>query len=155
LKKCISSLAVCFFVLGIPAWAGLGSHKAMYVGGTVSELKENTEGTVSTTDDHAFAFDHKGGKLAIPYQRVNSLEYGQKAGRRVGLGIAVSPLFLFSKKRRHYMTIGYLDDNQKQQAAVFELGKDVISPVLSSLESKTGKKVEYQDDESRKTATGK
>lgn len=53
------------------------------------------------------------------------------------------------------MTIGYLDDNQKQQAAVFELGKDVISPVLSSLESKTGKKVEYQDDESRKTATGK
>lgn len=155
MKRNVSFLLVCFFLLEMPLFAGLGSHKAMYVGGTVSQLKENTEGTVATTDEKAFAFDHKGGKLLIPYESINSLEYGQKAGRRVGLAVAVSPLFLFSKKRRHYLTVGFLDDSKKQQAAVFELGKDVISPTLTGLEAKTGKKVEYQDDESRKSATGK
>lgn len=153
MKKLIS-LSLCVFALQSLVWAGLGSHKALYVGGTVSNLKEKTEGTVSTADEKAFVFEHKADKLSIPYGQVTSLEYGQKAGRRLGLALAVSPLFLFSHKRRHFLTIGYLDDNKKQQGAVFELGKDVIQPTLSALESRTGKKVEYEDEEARK-AVGK
>jgi hypothetical protein len=151
-KKLVSVSLLLLFVLELPVFAGLGSHKAMYVGGTISALKENTEGSVSTADDKAFVFEHKAGKLSIPYGQVTSLEYGQKAGRRLGLALAVSPLFLFSHKRRHFLTVGYLDDSKKQQAAVLELGKDVIEPTLAALESKTGKKIEYQDDESRKSA---
>jgi hypothetical protein len=30
-----------------------------------------------------YVFDYKKGKLTIPYEKVNSFEYGQKAGRRV------------------------------------------------------------------------
>jgi hypothetical protein len=71
----------------------------------------------------------------------------------LGLGIAVSPLFLFSKKRRHYLTIGYVDENNKQQGAVFELGKDIIHSTLTALESKTGKKIEYEDEEAKKSAS--
>ena len=152
MKKVISVLLLLLFVLELPLFAGLGSHKAMYVGGTISALKENTEGTVSAVDEKAFVFEHKDGKLSIPYGQVTSLEYGQKAGRRLGLALAISPLFLFSHKRRHFLTVGYLDDSKKQQAAVLELGKDVIQPTLTALELKTGKKVEYQDDESRKSA---
>ncbi len=70
------------------------------------------------------------------------------------MAVAVSPLMLFSKKRKHYLTISY-SDGEKQQAVVFELGKDVIRPILSDLEDRTGKKIEYQDEEARKTATGK
>jgi hypothetical protein len=151
-KKLISVSLILLFVLELPLFAGLGSHKAMYVGGTVSALKENTEGTVSAADENAFIFDHKDGKLSIPYGQVTSLEYGQKAGRRLGLALAVSPLFLLSHKRRHFLTVGYFDDSKKQQAAVLELGKDVIQPTLSALESRTGKKIDYQDDESRKSA---
>jgi hypothetical protein len=136
-------------------WAGLGSRKAMYVGGTISTLKENTEGTLSAADDKFVVFEAKGYKLSIPYAQVTSLEYGQKAGRRVGLGVAISPVFLFSKKRRHYLTIGYVDESKKPQAAVLELGKDVIKPTLSALEAKAGRKIEYQDEESRKSAGGK
>jgi len=135
-------------------WAGLGSSKAMYVGGTTKGIAERTEGTSSLTDE-GFVFAHKAGKLTIPYTQVNALEYGQKAGRRVGMAIAISPLLLFSKKRKHYLTISYLDEQKQQQAAVFELGKDAIKPTLAGLEGKTGKKVEYQDDEARKSATGK
>jgi hypothetical protein len=155
--KKIMTLVVIFVCLfeGV-LWAGIDSHKARYVGGTILAIKENDEGIPSTLDEKVFLFEpKKSDKLTIRYDRINSLEYGQKAGRRLGLSLAVSPLFLLSKKRRHFLTIGFLDDNQKQQAAVFELGKDVIQPTLAGLESRTGKKVEYQDDEARKTAGAK
>ena len=153
MKKLLAALLAFPLVTTYPALAGLGSHSAMYVGGTVSDLADKTEGHFSTGGDSA---TFKGGKgsLTIPYSSIDSLEYGEKAGRRIGLAVAVSPLFLLSKKRRHYLTIGYVDAQNKQQAAVLELGKDIIQPTLSTLEAKTGKKVEYQDDEARKVATG-
>ena len=154
MKKLLAGL-LAFLLLALnPAYAGLGSHSAMYVGGTVPGLTERTEGKFSTTEDGAV---FQGGKtsVTIPYAKIDSLEYGEKAGRRVGLAVVVSPLFLLSKKRRHYLTIGYLDVQGKQQAAVLELGKDIIQPSIHALETKTGKKVEYQDEEARKVATGK
>jgi hypothetical protein len=155
MKKIISLVIVSVCLLEV-LWAGIDSHKARYVGGTVPTIKDNAEGTPSTADETAFMFEQKkADKFLIPYDRINSLEYGQKAGRRLGLSLAISPLFLLSKKRRHFLTIGFLDDNKKQQAAVFELGKDIIRPTLASLESRTGKKVEYEDDEARKSAGGK
>jgi hypothetical protein len=85
---------------------------------------------------------------------VDSLEYGQKAGRRVGVAIMVSPIALFSKKRKHFLTISWKDDADKQQAAVFEIGKEIIRTELASLEARTGRKIEYQDDEARKSSKG-
>jgi hypothetical protein len=152
-KKLVSLLFVLVLFLETAAWAGLGSGQTMYVGGTTKGVAERTEGKSSMGED-GFIFTHKGGKLTIAYAQVNGLEYGQKAGRRVGMAIAISPLLLFSKKRRHYLTISYLDDLKQQQAAVFELGKDAIKPTLSGLEAKTNKKVEYQDEEARKSAGG-
>jgi hypothetical protein len=152
-KKLLAELLLLFVVLNSSAFAGVGSHDAMYVGGTVTAIADKTEGHLSTSDDSVL-FRSKNASLTIPYSKVDSLEYGEKAGRRVGLAVAVSPLFLLSKKRRHYLTIGYVDEQNKQEAAVLELGKDIIRPTLSTLEAKTGKKVEYQDDEARKVATG-
>ena len=145
-------LVVAVLLLGSTVWAGIGSHDALYVGGTVPNLNEKTEGKPVLTDEKAFIFKYKDGSLTIPYDQVDSLEYGQKAGRRVGAAVVVSPLFLLSHKRKHYLTIGYTDENKKQQAAVLELGKSVIHPAITVLEAKTGKKIEYQDDEARKTA---
>jgi hypothetical protein len=122
--------------------------KAMYVGGTLPGLKEKTEGRFSTTSDSTMTFDAKSkGSAAIPYSTVTSLEYGQKAGRRVGVAIMVSPLALFSKKRNHFLTIAFKDAAGKEQAAVFELGKDIVRTTLKILEVRTGKVVELQDKE--------
>lgn len=136
------------------AYGKVHSDKAMYQGGTVGSLNQNTEGTVSAADENVFVFEYTGAKLSIPYSRINDIEYGQKAGRRVGLAIAVTPLALLSKKRRHFLTIGYQDDNDKQQAAVFELGKNIVRVTLASLEARTGKKIDYQDEEARKSGAG-
>jgi len=145
----IGLLAIC-----LPLFAGLDSHKAQYIGGTVNGLKEQTEGTMSTKDEKQLVFRYKNDQLSIPYDRIDSLEYGQKAGRRVGLAIAVTPVALLSKKRRHYLTVNFTDSNDKQQAAVFELGKDIVRVTLSSLEARTGRKIEYQDEEARESSKG-
>jgi hypothetical protein len=108
------------------AFAGLGSEKTAYVGGTENQIKDGAEGQSSAKDERNFVFDYKGGNLAIPYSQVNDLEYGQKAGRRIGLAIAISPWLLFSKKRKHFLTVGWKDEQDKQHAAVFELGKSII-----------------------------
>jgi hypothetical protein len=155
MKRSAAAALVVVLCLDVMAWAGLGSRKTMYVGGTVSTIKEGTEGVSSTTDEKQFVFDvGKQGKLSIPYDRVDSLEYGQKAGRRVGVAFMVNPLFIFSKKRRHFLTVGYTDANDKQQAVVLELGKDVIRVTLATLEARTGKKIEYQDAEARNSGRG-
>ena len=140
------------------ALAGLGSKKARCVGGT-SGVAQNTEGTLKADDEKASVFEYKGGQLTIPHGKVKGLSYGQHAGRRVGatialgittLGIGALPV-LFSKKRRHYLSIEYTDENGKDQVAIFELGKDVTRTTLKTLEVRTGKKLEYEDEEARKT----
>jgi hypothetical protein len=153
-KKSVCAVLVFIMLAEVLAFAGLGSGNALYVGGTISSMKENSEGKIITSGETNLVFDSKNGKISIPYEQVNSLEYGQKAGRRLGLAIAVSPLFLFSKKRRHFLTIGFKDVNDKQQAAVLELGKSIITPTITTLEARTGKKIDYEDDEARKSATG-
>lgn len=155
MRKLICILMVCTFALELPLYAGLGSDKAMYVGGTVSTLTEKSEGKIDTSDAKAFTFECKAARLSIPYERFSSIEYGQKAGRRVGMAVAISPVLLFSKKRKHFVTIEFTDDANKSQAVVFELGKDLVRGTLAALEAKTGKKIEYQDDEARKSAGGK
>jgi len=135
-------------------FAGLGDDKTAYVGGTENQIKDGTEGKSSARDDKNFVFEYKGGSLSIPYEQVNDLEYGQKAGRRLGVAIMVTPLALFSKKRKHFLTVGWKDGQDKQHAAVFELGKSVVRTTIATLEARTGKKVEYQDDEARKSGMG-
>jgi predicted TIM-barrel enzyme len=148
-----ASLALLFISV-TAAVAGLGSKATMYVGGTVTSIRQLTEGTSSTNDEKVFVFTYKGGALSIPYDQVNVLEYGQKAGRRLGLAIVLSPIALLSKKRKHFLTINYVDTDQKQQAAVFEVGKDVVRVTLAALEARTGKKIDYQDEEARKSGRG-
>ncbi len=154
MKRALALAIVLCLLLDLPVFAGLGSNKTMYIGGTVTSIKDGTEGKSSTADEKIFTFQYPSGKLAIPYERINSLEYGQKAGRRVGVAIAVTPFAIFSKKRKHFLTVGYLDENDKQQAAVFELGKNIVRVTLATLEARSGRKIEYQDEEARKSGQG-
>jgi hypothetical protein len=154
MKRAIALLLAFLFAFDFAAFAGLGSDKTAYIGGTENQIKDGTEGTSSAKDDKHFVFEYKGGTLEVPYEQVDDLEYGQKAGRRVGLALAISPWLLLSKKRKHFLTIGWKDDQDKQHAAVLELGKSIVRTTLATLEARTGKKVDYQDDEARKSGLG-
>ena len=151
-------VTVALFVLAsVPLLAGIDGKKAMYVGGTVAGLAEKMEGRFNLLGDTEMTFtpDKKGASPAsIAYASIAELEYGQKAGRRVGVAVMVSPLALFSKKRNHYLTIAYKDSEGKDQAGVFELGKDIVRASLKVLEARTGKRVTFQDEEARKSLGG-
>ena len=69
-------------------------------------------------------------------------------------GDVLPPLLLLAKKRSHFLTIGYVDEEGKQQAAVFQVHKNAVRSVLVSLEAKTGMRVEFQDDDARKAGKG-
>lgn len=149
-------LSLCTLSLGaalsLPA-GGPGS-RASYVGGTVATLTAHSQGVIETTGEESLLFYTNRTRIEVPYEKINLLEYGQKASRRFALAIVVSPLLLLSKKRKHYLTVGYTDDEGHQQAIVFQLDKNNVRAVLASLEAKTGRKVQYQDNEARKAGKG-
>ena len=135
------------------AWAGDGSG-AKYVGGTVASVSQDAEGTLLATDDFFLEFRCKGRELHVPYTQVNLLEYGQHVDRRYIAAALVSPLFLLSKKRQHFLSLGYTDAEGRQQAMVFRVDKSAIRALLVSLEARTGLKVVYQDEQARKAGKG-
>ncbi|HEV2349445.1 MAG TPA: hypothetical protein VG028_06315 [Terriglobia bacterium] len=154
MRRSLALSGAFLLILCVTTRAKVKSNKSMYVGGTATSIAQGTQGRIDTDNDKVMTFEYKGGKLSIPYDRINSLEYGQKAGRRVGLAIAITPLALLSKKRKHFLTIGFQDENDKQQATVFELGKNTVRVTISTLEARSGRKVEYQDEEARKSGMG-
>ena len=133
----------------------VGGRDALYIGGTVPGLKEKAEGRLDTSNETSLSFlPKKASPIQIEYARITELEYGQKAGRRVAVAVLVSPLALFSKKRNHYLTITYKDAQDKEQAAVFELGKDIVRTTLKVIETRSGKDITFQDEEARKSIGG-
>jgi hypothetical protein len=147
-------LAVLSLVAYSLLWAhGSGGH-AEYVGGTISQIPEGCSGTVTAVDEQYFVFYSKKASWRVPYDKINLLEYGQKVDRRYIAAALLSPLFLLAKKRSHFLTVGYSDDENRQQAMVFRVGKDDVRMMLVSLEARTGRKVEFQDDDARKAGKG-
>lgn len=142
--------------LAIVLWASLAlagdpGAAARLIGGTVPGL-ENEKGRIELTRQDAMVFRHgKEGNLSIPFDRVHTLEYGQRVSRRYAEAILLSPVLLLAKSRKHFVTIGYTDVEGQRQALVFQVGKGEVRAVLAGLEAKTGRRVEYQDNEARKT----
>ena len=148
-----TAVLVCLVVVSVGAVDG---KKAMYVGGTRTDIKETAEGKldVSSETEVAFTPDKTKVRHTLRFSEITEMEYGQHAGRRVAVALLVSPIAIFSKKRKHYLTINYKDQAGKDQAVVFELGKDIVRTTLAVMEARSGKPVQYQDDEARKSGKG-
>jgi hypothetical protein len=134
--------------------AGDSGGRARYVGGTVAGLPSKSEGNINTTDQEVLLFHSKQATVRIPYSKINTIEYGQRVSRRYVSAVLISPVLLLAKSRKHFLTVGYSDEQGRQQAVVFQVHKGEVRSVLVSLEAKTGRKVEFQDDEARKAGKG-
>jgi hypothetical protein len=130
-----------------------GSH-AEYIGGTRPDIPASNSGEIKVTDTSYFVFISKHTRVKVPYERINLLEYGQKVDRRYVGAIVISPLFMLAKKRQHFLTIGFQDDDGQQQAMVFRVDKNDIRLTLVALEARTGQQVQYQDEEARIAGKG-
>ena len=128
MKRALASALVVVCLVQVVL--AVDGNKAMYVGGTRTDIKEAAEGRfdVSNETDVAFTPDKTKVRHTIAYSNISDLEYGQKAGRRVAVGLLISPIALFSKKRKHYLTINYTDAAGKEAAVVFKLGRTSSAP---------------------------
>ncbi|HYP14605.1 MAG TPA: hypothetical protein VEQ63_11830 [Bryobacteraceae bacterium] len=148
-------LAVAAVLLGgLPAASADLGAEAQYVGGTVAGLDSNPSGRILTTDDLFLEFRLKNRQVHVSYDKINLIEYGQNVDRRLMMAALVSPLFILSKKRQHFLTVGYNDGSGKQQAIVLKIDKKKIRAVLVALEARTGLRVQFQDNEARKAGKG-
>lgn len=127
---------------------------AEYVGGTASKVESGSSGSIDVSDPHYFAFYAKKAQVRVAFDRINVLEYGQKVDRRLLMAVIISPMFLLSKKRDHFLTVGYVDEEGAHQALVFRVDKNGIRATLASLEARTGVRIAYQDEEARKAGHG-
>lgn len=135
------------------SWAENGG-RAEYVGGTLTNFNNGSAGRVVTTGEESLSFKGKGKSIEVSYDKINLVEYGQKVDRRYIAAVLISPLFLMSKKRNHFLTIGFEDEKGKQQAMVFRVRKEDVRSLLVSLEARTGRKIQYQDEDARKAGKG-
>jgi hypothetical protein len=154
-----------FYQTVAPVAVSASNDKSTYYGGTMAEFKDAkrpVDGRLVTSDETALQFIYQKEQMAtIPYAQFIDIEYGQKSGRRVGAAVVstvllgpIGLLFLMSKKQQHFVTIGFKDAAEKEQVAVFRVGKDSVRTLLPILEARSGKKIMYQDKSAEKKATG-
>lgn len=134
--------------------AGDTGTRVLYVGGTVPGVHNKSGVRIDLQQDDAIRLSTGANSFQVPYKDVNTLEYGMRVSRRYVEAVLISPLFLVAKKKTHFLTIGYTDPEGNQQAIVLQVGKEEIRPLLVSLEARTGRRVEYQDEEARKAGKG-
>jgi hypothetical protein len=109
---------------------------------------------VDLTSADSLRLQYRDRTLQIPYQKINTVEYGQNVSRRYAEAILLSPVFLLAKNHKHFVTVGYVDSDGKQQALVFRVDKGDIRSLLAAPEARTGRRVEFQDQEARKAGKG-
>jgi hypothetical protein len=156
------ALFFIFFFAFQPAFAGVNSHMTQYSGGTLKMPPVEATGFFDTEPKDHFEFSWVSGKnrelgkypegiISVPYENVTKLICGETKHLRVGQTIALTALagvggllLLLSKSKTHFVTIEYKDAEGQAQVVNFEVGKDAVRSLLSSLELRTGKKFEYE-----------
>lgn len=154
MRRILAALLAVGFVCPASLAAAVRGREVMYVGGTITTIPEATEGELDTKNERELIFSSPKGSFSIPYSQITSLEYGQKAGRRVGVAIVITVWALFSKKRKHFLTIGFKDGEGKPQGVVLEIPKGTAKTTITIIQVRSGQKVEYESEEAKKHVHG-
>ena len=150
-RICALLPALCLWTAAFGAQPGV---KTEVVGGTSTELPAKSTVRMDYSSAEGLIFRTAKTEYRVSYQKVNTLEYGQNVSRRYAAAVFISPILLLSKQRKHFVTLGYVDADGKQQVVVLRVEKGDIRAVLAGLEARTGRRVEFQDDEARKAGKG-
>jgi len=145
-------LPAALFAAAVCATAGGPGVRAQFIGGTLTTVAPKSTALLDLADVETLGVVCGNTSLRIPYRKINTLEYGQHVSRRYAAAVIISPILLLSKSRRHFITLGYVDADGAQQAVVLRIENGDIRSVLSALEARSGRRLEYQDDEARKGA---
>lgn len=165
MKRIIAAMVVCS-LLAHPVFA-VSRKKVAYVGGTIESLnryKKEFEGELDLTSEKMLVLKVKDQTVEVPYGQVTSLEYQNSTEFRVGRASAVSGLAILTlfnpitalffipalltarqvgkkKRKRHYLTVIYKDAEDKPQAMVLELDKNIQQETRAVVTARSGKEI--------------
>jgi hypothetical protein len=83
--------------------------------------------------------------LGITNETISSALYERSAVPRYGWGIVVAWPLLFTKEKKHFLTVQYKEKDEGRYA-VFQLDKNNFREVLAAMEAALGKTVERSEE---------
>jgi hypothetical protein len=122
-------------------------------------LKPKTEG--QKKDDHpvkgSISFDkdkksvefldEKGvSVLSISNDKIKSMIYEKTSRPRYAEAILISPFFLFTHSKKHFLTIQYTDMGGEGKFAMIHMDKGNARDIVAAAEAETGKTVERTEE---------
>jgi hypothetical protein len=126
--------------------------KAEYFPATPTGQKKagnSTKGTlIFDTETRLVNFLRESGSpvLSIKFDSIKSMTYEKASKPRYAEGVLISPLFLLSHSKKHYLTIQYTDDAGAGTYAIFRLDKNNARQAIACAEAQTGIKVEQIEE---------
>ena len=84
--------------------------------------------------------------VTIPYDKMKSLLYEKTSKPRYAEAILVSPFFLFSKTKKHFLSIQYTDANGAGAFCMLHMDKGNSTDIVNTAEAETGKHVERTEE---------
>jgi hypothetical protein len=91
--------------------------------------------------------DQKGAPtFSIKYDSIKTILYEQTSRPRYAEAVLISPLFIFSHSKKHFITIQYTDAAGTGQFVIVHLDKKNAREVVAVAEAQTGKKVEHVEE---------
>ncbi|MGB7600774.1 MAG: hypothetical protein WBM24_10755 [Candidatus Sulfotelmatobacter sp.] len=149
----MKKLIVVVLCLAIPGmvFAGDGSYKVTYDGGSIPDTKAGTGMKLFIDQNQVRLVKDKTEVITIPASAVTEISYGQDVHRRVGaaIGLAVvslgiGALMALTKSKKHFVGLTWADGDKKGGFAM-QCDKNDYRGVLAGLEGVTGKKAVDSD----------
>jgi len=85
-------------------------------------------------------------QLEVPYSAITSLVYERAAKPRYAAGLLLAWPLLFTKSKKHFLTVQYQPEAGEGQFAVIRLDKKNFQMCLAAIEAQTGRKVERTEE---------
>jgi hypothetical protein len=84
--------------------------------------------------------------VTIPYAKIKSMLYERTSKPRYAEAILLSPFFLFTKSKKHFLTIQYTDEVGTGKFSVFHMDKGNARDIINTAEAETGQKIERSEE---------
>jgi hypothetical protein len=133
------------------AFAGDGTYKLIYDGGSISNLKTGTSLKLSLENSHIRIVKNSADIISLPASAITEISYGQDVHRRVGaaiglatISLGVGALMALTKSKKHFIGLTW-DNSGNKGGAAFQADKSDYRGVLAGLEGITGKKAVNSD----------
>ena len=155
MKEVIRKLVIgasCAVLLSTTSFAASKFDRAEYLKPKTEGQKKDdrpVKGSISFDKDKKTVefLDEKGASvMSIPDDKIKSMIYEKTSKPRYAEAILISPFFLFTHSKKHFLTIQYTDADGQGKFAMIHMDKGNARDIVAAAEAETGKTVERSEE---------